>query len=143
MARQQRAFAELLEQGLTRGPLVLPSYHQRLVSAAASSSSVNVNSVEGDAMKELGMNPSQALHHPGFYYHVAARCTEVRRERFLAAFEAEVCDVSFCPFLVEVSERIILRLAIFPGTPVNTGTQFRPVARLRQREANQPPSGHS
>lgn len=38
----------------------------------------------------LGLNPSHALQHPGFYYYMAARCTEMRRERFLAVAEAEV-----------------------------------------------------
>jgi hypothetical protein len=55
-----------------------------------SSSSVNTSAVEGDSMKELRMNPSQALHHPGFYYFVAARCTKIRREKFLVVVEGEV-----------------------------------------------------
>ena len=46
-----------------------------------------------DAMRVLGLNPNQALQHPGFYYYMAARCTERRRERFLAAIE--VCFGSF------------------------------------------------
>ncbi len=41
-------------------------------------------------MRVLGINPNQALQHPGFYYYMAARCTERRRERFLAALESEV-----------------------------------------------------
>ena len=40
-----------------------------------------------DAMRVLGLNPNQALQHPGFYYYMAARCTERRRERFLTAIE--------------------------------------------------------
>jgi hypothetical protein len=41
-------------------------------------------------MKALGINPNHALQHPGFYYYLAARCTEMRRSRFLAALETEV-----------------------------------------------------
>ena len=41
-------------------------------------------------MKSLGINPNHALQHPGFYYYAAARCTEMRRSRFLAALETEV-----------------------------------------------------
>ena len=43
-----------------------------------------------DAMRVLGLNPNQALQHPGFYYYMAARCTERRRERFLSVLEAGV-----------------------------------------------------
>ena len=38
-----------------------------------------------DAVRTLGLNPSHALQHPGHYYYMAARCTEARRERFLAS----------------------------------------------------------
>lgn len=41
-------------------------------------------------MRVLGLNPTQALQHPGFYYYTAARCTESRRARFLRALENEV-----------------------------------------------------
>ena len=43
-----------------------------------------------DAMRVLGLNPNQALQHPGFYYYMSARCTERRRERFLSVARAEV-----------------------------------------------------
>ena len=46
--------------------------------------------VEYDAMRSLGLNPSHALQHPGFYYYVAARCTEMRRSRFMAALNGDV-----------------------------------------------------
>ena len=41
-----------------------------------------------DAIRTLGLNPSHALQHPGHYYYMAARCTEARRERFLASENA-------------------------------------------------------
>ena len=46
--------------------------------------------LELDAVRMMGMNPSHALQHPGHYYYMAARCTEARRERFLAS---EVCPL--------------------------------------------------
>jgi hypothetical protein len=48
------------------------------------------NALEIDSMRSLGINPSHTLQHPGFYYYMAAKCTEMRRTRFLAALEAEV-----------------------------------------------------
>lgn len=41
-----------------------------------------------DAVRTFGLNPSHALQHPGHYYYMAARCTEARRERFLASESA-------------------------------------------------------
>lgn len=41
-------------------------------------------------MRILGLNPTQALQHPGFYYWMAAQCTENRRMRFLQALESKV-----------------------------------------------------
>jgi trafficking protein particle complex subunit 11 len=46
--------------------------------------------VESDSLQSLGLNPNHALQHPGFYYYMAARCTEHRRERYLVAVEEEV-----------------------------------------------------
>ena len=42
-----------------------------------------------EAMRVLSLNPNQALQHPGFYYYMAAWCTEQRRERFLSALEGD------------------------------------------------------
>ncbi|TFK50937.1 hypothetical protein OE88DRAFT_1726063 [Heliocybe sulcata] len=79
-ARQYRILAELLEQG-TRSTLKIPTHRLPAVAAAQRPG------VEVDAMRALGMNPSHALQHPGFYYYTAARRTERRRERFLAVSE--------------------------------------------------------
>lgn len=46
--------------------------------------------VEIESLRSLGINPSHALQHAGFYYYMAARCTEKRRERFLVLTESEV-----------------------------------------------------
>ncbi|KAF9560978.1 hypothetical protein CPC08DRAFT_817945 [Agrocybe pediades] len=89
VARQHRVLAELLEQG-TRSTIVLP-VHKPVVPPSNTSSQPR-NVVEYDAMRSLGINPSHALQHPGFYYYVAARCTELRRERFLAIADAEHSD---------------------------------------------------
>ncbi|KAK7036442.1 hypothetical protein VNI00_011639 [Paramarasmius palmivorus] len=96
MARQYRVLAELLEQG-THSTLVLP-IHKPLIPSSVLSSVANASSagiarvaspgMEVDAIRSLGINPNHALQHPGFYYYMAARCTESRRDRFLAALEA-------------------------------------------------------
>ncbi|KAF5386217.1 hypothetical protein D9615_002311 [Tricholomella constricta] len=98
IARQHRILAELLEQG-TRSTLMLPVHKPvSAVSNASLSASQNHNSgsrglaagtLEVDSMRSLGINPSHALQHPGFYYYMAAKCTEMRRERFLTALELE------------------------------------------------------
>jgi trafficking protein particle complex subunit 11 len=42
---------------------------------------------EHDALRVLGLNPANALQHPGFYYYMAAQATERRHARFLALLE--------------------------------------------------------
>jgi len=92
--RRHRVLAELLEQG-TRSNLVLPVHRPAPVPSNTSSQQPSRSTIEYDAMRSLGINPSHALQHPGFYYYIAARCTEMRRERFLAIADAEVCIDSF------------------------------------------------
>ncbi|KAG0708617.1 Gryzun, putative trafficking through golgi-domain-containing protein [Suillus ampliporus] len=79
MARQHRVLAELLEQG-SSSSLTFPTN----TPPSRTSVSSATTPVELDAVRALGLNPSHALQHPGHYYYMAARCTEVRRERFLA-----------------------------------------------------------
>ena len=86
--------AELLEHGL-RSNLVLPVHKPLQLNLSASQATVRAAAAAGhlleyDTARSLGINPSHALHHPGFYYYVAARCTEIRRKRFLVALEAQV-----------------------------------------------------
>jgi hypothetical protein len=38
----------------------------------------------------LGINPSSALQHPGFYFYASALCTQRRLERFNVANQAAV-----------------------------------------------------
>ncbi|EEB87587.1 hypothetical protein MPER_15014 [Moniliophthora perniciosa FA553] len=97
MARQHRVLAELLEQG-THSTLVLPIHKpvipvSQLSSAAATTTTVSRVASPGmelDAIRSLGINPNHALQHPGFYYYMAARCTESRKEKFLVALEVDV-----------------------------------------------------
>ncbi|KAF8963658.1 Gryzun, putative trafficking through golgi-domain-containing protein [Flammula alnicola] len=92
IARQHRVLAELLEQG-TRSTLVLPTHKPTASNINLSQSQQTLRTtpgVEYDTLRSLGINPSHALQHPGFYYYVAARCTEMRRRRFLAAVDAEL-----------------------------------------------------
>lgn len=79
--------AELLDQG-TRSSLVIPSH--KPAPSATTSATARGSLLEADLLQALGLNPAHALQHPGFYYYMAARCTEQRRERFLAVVPAEV-----------------------------------------------------
>ncbi|KAK0459106.1 Gryzun, putative trafficking through golgi-domain-containing protein [Desarmillaria tabescens] len=96
VARQYRILAELLEQG-SHTTLSLPShrpaaYNTTLYSSTVqnpSSSRGSTPALETDALRSLGLNPSHALQHPGFYYYMAARCTEMRRERFLITLDTK------------------------------------------------------
>ncbi|KAJ7209783.1 Gryzun, putative trafficking through golgi-domain-containing protein [Mycena pura] len=91
VARQHRVLAELLEHG-TQSKLVIPNHrpvNPALVVSQQSSVTVPTSTLEVDAMRTMGINPSHALQHPGYYYYMAAKCTEARRERFLAALETE------------------------------------------------------
>lgn len=81
MARQHRVLAELLEQG-SNSSLTFPTLSPPSLTASMTSSSSTP--VELDTVRAFGLNPSHALQHPGHYYYMAARCTEARRERFLA-----------------------------------------------------------
>ena len=92
---RHRILAELLEQGI-RSTLTIPS-HRPTAAPSATAAAVPASGaqpprgvLEVDSMRTLGLNPSHALQHPGFYYYMAARCTEKRRERYLLSIEAEV-----------------------------------------------------
>ncbi|KAF7428799.1 hypothetical protein PC9H_008031 [Pleurotus ostreatus] len=96
MARQHRVLAELLEQG-TRTTLAIPVHKPApppstaaLAASQLQSSVTTIRGVEYDALRSLGLNPSHALQHPGFYYYMAAKCTELRRDKFQIALEAEL-----------------------------------------------------
>ncbi|KAL6305207.1 Gryzun, putative trafficking through golgi-domain-containing protein [Sparassis latifolia] len=91
LARQHRVFAELLEQG-TRSTLKLPTQWSSSVAAVPTTQvldGIQRNLIDVDPLRAMGLNPYEALQHPGFYYYMAARCTERRRQRFLSALEAE------------------------------------------------------
>ncbi|KAI0034857.1 Gryzun, putative trafficking through golgi-domain-containing protein, partial [Vararia minispora EC-137] len=76
IARQHRVFAELLEQGI-RSTLILPTH---LPTTGPSQTQAALL----DEMRVLGLNPANALQHPGFFYYLAAGSTERRRRCFLA-----------------------------------------------------------
>lgn len=84
-----RVLGELLEQG-THSTLVIPSHRPNSTTLPAALPASLPPTVQNTAQNDPGMNASHALQHPGYYYHMAARYTEVRRERFLAALNAEV-----------------------------------------------------
>ena len=81
IARQHRVFAELIEHGM-RGSLVLPTNLP---------SKPDVQAGVEDTAHVLGLNPTSALQHPGFYFYMAAGATEKRRERYLAMESVRTC----------------------------------------------------
>ncbi|KAJ7593749.1 Gryzun, putative trafficking through golgi-domain-containing protein [Mycena floridula] len=110
IARQHRVLAELLEQG-TLSTLTIPTHLPVVPSSTLNSSLSNSSlgpgstlptSVSGqqrysaigelESLRSLGMNPSHALQHPGFYYYMSARCTEMRRDRYLKTLAAETTE---------------------------------------------------
>lgn len=106
-------FAELLELGAQHG-LVIPSHLPAPLSLPATtvpSSQVQIPSqnvaqpnVNTDVFGAvgvgtgfgLGINPTTALQHPGFYYLVAAECTEKRREALERWVKEEVSVSALC-----------------------------------------------
>ncbi|KAJ7686580.1 Gryzun, putative trafficking through golgi-domain-containing protein [Mycena rosella] len=99
IARQHRILAELLEHG-TQSKLVIPDHrpvNPALAVSQRSSVVVPSSALEVEAMRTMGINPSHALQHPGYYYYMAAKCTEARRERFLAIADAEKSPVNPSP----------------------------------------------
>ncbi|KAG2016097.1 glutathione transferase omega-1 [Coprinopsis cinerea AmutBmut pab1-1] len=89
VARQYRILAELIDQG-TRSGLLIP-VHKPVAppNPATAATRAAMGVAELDALRSLGINPSHALQHSGYYYYMAAKATDMRRERFLAAVEAE------------------------------------------------------
>ncbi|KAG9311817.1 hypothetical protein JVU11DRAFT_8064 [Chiua virens] len=87
------------------GDLVLHSLTQ--VSACHSHRrSVQTVHLDIDAIQTLELNPSDPLQHAGHYYHMAARCAEARRERFLAS------DTSQPPGYEYANEQRVVHLMI-------------------------------
>ncbi|KAL5532043.1 hypothetical protein ACEPAF_5607 [Sanghuangporus sanghuang] len=85
IARQYRVFAELLEQATHFG-MPIPSHSPSNSTAIPEAGQAQL---EIEALPALGINPSTALMHPGFYYYFAAEYTEKRRMRFLRMLEDE------------------------------------------------------
>ncbi|KAI0669705.1 Gryzun, putative trafficking through golgi-domain-containing protein [Trametes maxima] len=107
LARQHRVFAELLEQG-TRSNLKIPSAYPTPTPSATMLAAQSLEALQmgSEAMRVLGLNPNQALQHPVFYYYMAARCTERRRERFISMLDSESNSPGF------VNEKKVDYLAI-------------------------------
>lgn len=81
-----RVLAELLEQATHFG-MPIPSH---IPASNPATPAVGQTQLEIEALPALGINPSTALMHPGFYYYFAAECTEKRRMRFLRLLDEEV-----------------------------------------------------
>lgn len=69
-------FAELLDQG-SRSTLQIPTHIPTTSAVHAQAALVD------ESMRVLGLNPANALQHPGFFYYLAAGAAEKRRARFM------------------------------------------------------------
>jgi len=87
MAKQYRILAELLEIAVRFG-MKLPVHGAPAIPGHAPAPSVT--QVASDAARVLGLNPANALHHPGYYYYTAATCTVQRYERYMIIVAQEV-----------------------------------------------------
>ena len=102
---RQHVLGELLELGADSN-LVIPLHRPALTASPNQRVDTAALGLEVESVPSLGINPSHALQHPGFYYYMAARSTEIRREKFLAALATEVghhvlfateCDLNVRP----------------------------------------------
>ncbi|KDQ50908.1 hypothetical protein JAAARDRAFT_41691 [Jaapia argillacea MUCL 33604] len=148
-ARQHRILAELLEAGTrssTPSTLKLPS-HTPLVPPPIPTSapskgvlppSTVAKGLELESLRSLGLglNPSQALMHPGFYYYMAARCTEKRRERFLGVEEIEVTRPGYANSPGYLNEKKVDHLAIILELYTKSYELFK-------QHTPQPQAGHN
>jgi len=92
---RQRVLGELLELGADSN-LIIPLHRPGPTVSPNQRAGTTALGSEVESVLSLGINPSYALQHPGFYYYMAARSTEIRRERFLAALATEVgCHYCF------------------------------------------------
>ncbi|KDQ13969.1 hypothetical protein BOTBODRAFT_110665 [Botryobasidium botryosum FD-172 SS1] len=87
MARQYRILAEVLEQALRSG-LRLPTHTTSAPPSLASPAAL-------DGTRNLGINPSTILHHPGYYFYAAAICTQQRRSRYMEVLQSDSAQSSF------------------------------------------------
>ena len=99
LSGRHRVLAELLEQG-TQSNLVIPIHNPIVGTVRVVGLGLGA---EAESSRSLGLNPSHALQHPGFYYYMAAKCTEMRRERFLANLELEVSDIGLALSLILIA----------------------------------------
>ncbi len=84
VARQYRAFAELLDQA-SRSGLQLPvgSVSQMQGISPSNPSVLTVSNAE-QPPAAIGLNPLNSLQHAGYFYYTAATSTRRRLERFIA-----------------------------------------------------------
>jgi len=79
LSKQYRIFGDVLEIA-TRSGFTIPDpatiSHNTTSSDFRFSMSYNPN-------LGSGINPTMVLQHPGFYYHMAAKCNSLRRKNFL------------------------------------------------------------
>ncbi|KAG8933795.1 hypothetical protein FRC00_012791, partial [Tulasnella sp. 408] len=88
-ARQYRILAELLELAVRAGyKLPTPTIPPSLPGGRPTGTGSPAPNQQNDP-RALGINPSHALQHPGYFYYLSATCTLQRYERFITALHQE------------------------------------------------------
>lgn len=104
----------------TRSGMVIP-VHEPSANTALQNLQRSIALPDPDFARTLGINPSHALQHSGFYYYMAAKCTDMRRARFLAALEAEVRQLllivkaELCVYACATMQNNNTPIALSPG----------------------------
>ncbi|KAG8930220.1 hypothetical protein FRC01_003141 [Tulasnella sp. 417] len=88
-ARQYRILAELLELAVRAGYKLPTSTIPPGVPGTRPTGTGSPAPNQQNDPRALGMNPSQALQHPGYFYYLSATCTLQRYERFITAVQQE------------------------------------------------------
>ncbi|KAK7057624.1 Gryzun, putative trafficking through golgi-domain-containing protein [Favolaschia claudopus] len=139
VARQHRILAELLEHGI-QSKLVIPDHrpvNTLLPQTPRPSAPPPSSALEVETLRTMGINPSHALQHPGYYYYMAAKCTEARRERFLAAAEAEAAQQSLHPSAGFTNEKKVDHLIIILELYTKAYELFKKFAPANLQNQNQ------
>ncbi|KAF8331398.1 Gryzun, putative trafficking through golgi-domain-containing protein [Cantharellus anzutake] len=90
VARQYRAFAELLDQASRSGLQPTSNSASKFPGAVPQHLSTPSVSTVDPSPAFFGLNPLNALQHTGYFYYAAAACTRRRLERFTAINNQDV-----------------------------------------------------
>ncbi|CAG8671699.1 3712_t:CDS:10, partial [Acaulospora morrowiae] len=103
LSKQYRIFGDVLEVA-TRSGFIIPD--PSTVNHHISSNDYRFTS--NNSTDNTGVNPSTVLHHPGFYYHLAAKYNSMRRKRFLELEKSllKIDNLKVPPIIIEAERNL-------------------------------------